>query len=73
MSLFRCEDCGCVENTALSNFWMRRQKTDGKALCSECDPGIGKWHGRFPKTDADEAGYQPIPDSHFIEGPPSED
>jgi hypothetical protein len=21
-------------------------------LCSECDPEIGKWHGRFPKQSA---------------------
>lgn len=50
MSLFVCEDCGCIENTALSNFWRRGK---GKALCSECDPEIGKWHGRFGKRTYD--------------------
>lgn len=24
-------------------------------MCSECDPGIGKWHGKFEKKAA--AGY----------------
>jgi hypothetical protein len=54
MSLFRCEKCGAVENTALCLFWMRG---DGPALCSECDPELGQWHGIFPKEDANEAGY----------------
>ena len=45
MSLFQCEKCGCVENTATSNFWM-----GNKCLCSECD--TGKWHGVFPKQSA---------------------
>lgn len=56
MPLFRCQQCGCVENTALSRFWQRFvdedfQKVDPPkpALCSECDPAIGVWHGRFPK------------------------
>jgi hypothetical protein len=48
MSLFRCEECGCVENTACSNYasaWSREERK----LCSECDPKIGKWHGMFEK------------------------
>ena len=60
MSLFRCEQCGCVENTAASNYISRKYpySEDGKALpslpalCSECDPEIGKWHGLFPKKSA---------------------
>ena len=65
MPLFKCEQCGCVENTALSNYWTRnlRDPSEPKpwairpALCSACDPDIGKWHGAFPQrpwTDADE-------------------
>ena len=46
MPVFICENCGCIENTAVSNYWSRGS---GPALCSECDPEIGKWHGRFPK------------------------
>lgn len=49
MPCFRCSKCGCVENTAACNYW---NKEKGKALCSECDPEIKKWHGRFPKESA---------------------
>ncbi len=69
MPLFVCENCLCIENTALGHFWSRRwlkfkdSKFDGKALCSECTPtefkdgspsGTGKWHGKFPKTKFDK-------------------
>lgn len=52
MSLFRCERCGCVENTAVCHYWTRKEGEP--ALCTECDPEIGKWHGRFPKRPADD-------------------
>jgi len=61
MSLFRCEQCGCIENTATSNYWSRKYRRgrssaekpgDTRLLCSECDPEIGKWHGRFPRQSA---------------------
>jgi hypothetical protein len=45
MSLFRCEECGCVENTAIGCYWGKDKK-----LCSEC--GRGKWHGQFEKRSA---------------------
>ena len=50
MSVFKCEKCGCAENTALGWYWSRRSLADevdlsdvgeefrGKALCSECAP-----------------------------------
>jgi hypothetical protein len=50
MSLFVCDDCGCVENTALAGpggYW-GRTRLDGKARCSACNPKVGKWHGHFP-------------------------
>jgi len=47
MSIFKCEKCGCAENTALCGYNFREQ--DKPALCSECDPKIGKWHNCFPK------------------------
>jgi len=51
MSLYCCETCGCIENTACANYWSRRiDKLP--LLCSECDPNIGKWHGRFEKRSA---------------------
>jgi hypothetical protein len=66
MSLYRCETCGCVENTALGFYWCRKdidwpEEVRGKALCSECAPKVysdgsptdwGKWHGRFAKRQA---------------------
>lgn len=39
MSLFICEDCGHVENTATSYYWMRNNNDHGgRVLCSDCDP-----------------------------------
>lgn len=52
MSLYRCEQCGCVENTALANYWIRHDREDKRPLCSECDPDIGQWHGKFEKRSA---------------------
>jgi hypothetical protein len=65
VSLFQCDKCGCVENTALGHYHTRNwaelwpDEVLGKALCSECMPTKfrsgetcekgGKWHGRFEK------------------------
>lgn len=50
MPIFKCEKCGCAENTALGWYWSRKSLADhvdlsdvgeryyGKALCSECAP-----------------------------------
>lgn len=59
MPLFKCEGCGCIENTALGHYWDAwigdGKLGNGKHLCSEC--GDGTWHGRFPKRTPEEAGY----------------
>lgn len=48
MSLFVCEQCGYIENTALSNYWIRgHHGHDGRALCSQCDPDLDA-HRKFP-------------------------
>lgn len=53
MPLFECSACHCVENTAVCNYWS--QLVDEKPkICSECDPEIGKWHGKFQKMHVDE-------------------
>jgi hypothetical protein len=72
VSLFRCENCGCVENTATGDYWSRRQRKSGdhRALCSECSPNGGKWHGRFPKQSAN--GWR-IDASGFIWHPDTKD
>lgn len=73
MSLFRCDECGCVENTALGRYWTRNDAdmwSDdnlGEALCSQCAPMHFKtgeptdyshqWHGMFPKERASKEDY----------------
>lgn len=54
MPLFRCSSCGCVENTALSEFWVQRDFEKVEPKCSECRTGT--WHGRFEKKPA--SGYK---------------
>ena len=52
MSLFQCEECGCRENTATCNYWIRDEEESackGRKLCSACDPDIGQWHGEFKR------------------------
>ena len=59
MSLFQCEECGCVENTALCGYWYQMFKGDKRKLCSACVPAThsdgsqnskgGKWHGQFKR------------------------
>lgn len=56
MSIFKCSKCGCVENTALSRYWVRDFDKE-LPLCSECDPKIGKWHDSFDKKNVSEVGY----------------
>lgn len=56
MPIFKCSSCGCVDNTALTRYWIR--KKDDPKLCSECDPAIGKWHDKFPKRLAIVVGYK---------------
>jgi len=52
MPLFACSKCGCVENTALCEYWYQVAIEKKKPLCSECDPEIGEWHGKFEKRSA---------------------
>ena len=51
MPVFRCEQCGCMENPATSNGWLQIMAKQ-PLLCSACDPEIGHWHGRFEKLPA---------------------
>ena len=54
MPLFECRQCHCVENSALSNFAVRFYLKKLPPLCSECDPDIGQWHGKFHKLTLEE-------------------
>lgn len=49
MSVFKCGECGCKENTACCRAHIQMSENADKLLCSECDPKIGKWHNRFKK------------------------
>jgi len=51
MSLFQCDKCGCVENTACCHYWINKYYLKKKEiLCSACDPKINKWHDKFPRV-----------------------
>ncbi len=66
MSLFQCENCGCVENTACCQYHAKdiEQLTPkqylGKELCCVCGPthypsgepieDMGEWHNRFKRV-----------------------
>lgn len=61
MSIFKCEKCGCAENTALGWYWAAKVCADdadwtevgeeykGMKLCSECAPKYWK--------DGSETGF----------------
>jgi hypothetical protein len=51
MPLFPCSKCNCIEDTALCHYWSARLRQTS-AICSACDPTIGKWHGEFPQESA---------------------
>lgn len=60
MPLYRCTKCDVVENTACGGFWQQQMKAheDGvkhEPLCSQCDPEIGEWHGKFPRQGVTSA------------------
>lgn len=67
MSLFVCQQCRSIENTALSNFWIR-QTEKAEQLCSACDPEIGKWHGRFERRTYDGSQTVQYLDGKRIDG-----
>jgi hypothetical protein len=68
MPLFKCSQCGCVENTALGKYWYRKAIEKLPPLCSECS--TGEWHGQFPKQTPEECGYIEGPDGFW--GTPEE-
>lgn len=77
MPVFRCNKCGCVENTATGWYWSRNMSSTPErwkeALCSEHGPKFidgdfsdeeeGEWHGKFDKMSA--TGWY-VDESNFI-------
>jgi hypothetical protein len=60
MPLFLCSKCGCYDNTAVTNYWVRTIRKikngdheESPPLCSACDPEINEWHGKFEKKSAE--------------------
>lgn len=67
MPLYECENCHAVDNTAIGNFWEQLLENKPR-LCTECDPSIGKWHGKFDKITASDYAAK-YPDARRIEYP----
>ena len=57
MSIYICEKCGCIENTALGDYWNNIINHEPK-ICSECS--TGKWHNRFDKKHWTEYGVKKL-------------
>lgn len=57
MSVYICEKCGCIENTALSNYWSNLCNNE-PLTCSECSTGT--WHNNFPKKHWTEYGVKKL-------------
>lgn len=53
MSLYVCDKCNCIENTALSHYWHKNRSLGHEDLCSKCDSSIDKWHDCFPQRQYD--------------------
>lgn len=64
MPLFKCVECGCLENTALADYWYKEGRKR-PLTCSACDPNIAQWHGKFTKETPEEAGYKKRPDGFY--------
>lgn len=69
MPLFECSKCRCVDNTALGNYWWDVTHDKKPALCAECDPAIGVWHGEFPKITAKDFNEKLKPGERGIDYP----
>ena len=57
MSIYICEKCGCIENTALGDYW-NNIINDEPIICSECS--TGKWHNKFDKKHWTEYGVKKL-------------
>lgn len=46
MGCYICEECGCIDNTAIGGYYKNYINKE-ELKCSECN--FGKWHGEFDK------------------------
>ena len=64
MSLFECSECHVVENTACCHYHWRKMKGE-PLLCSQCDPEIDEWHGRFDRLLVKNTDYETVTEGNF--------
>ncbi|VYT08006.1 Uncharacterised protein [uncultured Clostridium sp.] len=57
MSVYICEKCGVIENTAVGGYWKNSFEHEPKK-CSECN--FGKWHGKFEKKHWTDYGVEKL-------------
>ena len=57
MSIYICEKCGCIENTALGGYWENSLRKEPK-FCSECN--TGEWHNEFEKKHWTDYGVEKL-------------
>lgn len=57
MSVYICEKCGCLENTATGPYWQNKLNNE-PLICSECN--TDEWHNKFPKKHWSEYGMQTL-------------
>ena len=57
MSVYICEKCGCIENTAIGGYWENVRNNEPK-MCSECN--TGKWHNQFSKDHWSKLGVKEL-------------
>jgi len=72
MPIFKCSKCGVIDNTATSGYWHRymsleKGQTPPPPLCSQCDPEIGQWHGRFERNTPGELKVVEGPDGFYYD------
>lgn len=65
MPLFKCSKCGCIDNTAVGNYWAKKLHGH-EPMCAEC--GYGEWHDIFEKKTPEECGYVELENGFY--GPP---
>nr|DAS42831.1 MAG TPA: Rubredoxin evolution, hydrogenase, nickel, energy.86A [Caudoviricetes sp.] len=57
MSVYICEKCGTIDNTAIGGYW-KNCLNDEPKMCSECN--TGKWHGEFEKKHWTDYGKEKL-------------
>lgn len=57
MSIYICEKCGAIENTATGGYWENHIEHEPKK-CSQCN--FEKWHGKFLKKHWTNYGVEKL-------------